>query len=625
MVDRLNPWEFLAKCGFKMHGEYINVHEVMTFECSSHHKWDSSVRNLMRTKTCPECRRRDFLASMQEYASSRGYLVDVSAYKHSRNKIPVVCPKGHRYSIGWASFKNGSSCLRCNSESYMIREETVRDRLQDLGFRMLGPYRGSQQKILVECHRGHEFSTTWRGIQRENPCNSCKQLQFFEKFSDKARQKGFIVLMRQKGARNRVSLICPLGHVITKNYELGSLEKGCQICSTSHRKGIEVVIRTLSRLGYKLVSGAYSNNVSPFTVKCDQNHLFVTTWKNLQQDHKCPECFGGRKYTIESVREIIASYGYTCLSDEYHRFAEKLHMKCPQGHEFRMRFSNFMQGSRCPHDGTNRPEKEISDFIESLGIKVLTRTKSVIPKRELDIYLPDLKLAIEHSGVYWHSEVFMEKNYHREKRELCEEQGIRLINIYGDEWKSKREIVESMIRHAVGKTDRKVYSRQCTVREISSQDATVFYTKNHIMGPSYCRNIGLIHAGEIVSCLGYKVFGGHIELIRFCCALNTRVVGSFSKLLAQLPTSPKVISYVDLRYGTGKSYEKLGFTRTGTTLGWKWTDCTNTYNRLRCRANMDSRGLTESEHASELGWYKIFDAGQAKYERMRCQLRYPSA
>ena len=73
------------------------------------------------------------------------------------------------------------------------------------------------------------------------------------------------------------------------------------------------------------------------------------------------------------------------------------------------------------------------------------------------------------------------------------------------------------------------------------------------------------------------------------------------------------MSFVDLRYGNGSSLLKAGFELKGITLGWKWTDFKSTYNRLRCRANMDDRKLTEKEHANELGLYKIYDAGQAKF------------
>jgi len=61
---------------------------------------------------------------------------------------------------------------------------------------------------------------------------------------------------------------------------------------------------------------------------------------------------------------------------------------------------------------------------------------------------------------------------------------------------------------------------------------------------------------------------------------------------------------------------KKGFIKERETLGWKWTDGKNTFNRLRCRANMDDRGLTQKDHAEELGWYKIYDAGQRLYVKI---------
>jgi len=79
-------------------------------------------------------------------------------------------------------------------------------------------------------------------------------------------------------------------------------------------------------------------------------------------------------------------------------------------------------------------------------------------------------------------------------------------------------------------------------------------------------------------------------------------------------TKPKFIIYeVDLRYGDGKSILSLGFALANTTQGFSWTDYRNRFNRRQCRANMDIRKMTEKDHSQELGWYKIYDAGQAKF------------
>jgi hypothetical protein len=77
----------------------------------------------------------------------------------------------------------------------------------------------------------------------------------------------------------------------------------------------------------------------------------------------------------------------------------------------------------------------------------------------------------------------------------------------------------------------------------------------------------------------------------------------------------EIHNWVDLRYGTGKHLSEKNFVFARETLGWKWTDSKNTFNRLKCKANMDDRKLSEMQHAEELGWHKIYDAGQRLWVR----------
>jgi hypothetical protein len=115
--------------------------------------------------------------------------------------------------------------------------------------------------------------------------------------------------------------------------------------------------------------------------------------------------------------------------------------------------------------------------------------------------------------------------------------------------------------------------------------------------------------------LSLRFEGGEVKIVRFASALNTVVVGGYSRLLKHAIQSFNITSiytFVDLRYGDVASLESMGFVHAGTTLGWKWTDYDKTYNRLLCKANMDERNLSQKEHARELGLVKIYDAGQAK-------------
>ena len=142
----------------------------------------------------------------------------------------------------------------------------------------------------------------------------------------------------------------------------------------------------------------------------------------------------------------------------------------------------------------------------------------------------------------------------------------------------------------------------------------VITEQNHLMGSySFAYHYGLMYHDELISLMSIKQVNNVLEISRFGSRLNTNVRGGFSKLLLHVIKEYKprhVISFCDLRYATGKSYEALGFKKIGATQGWQWTDRISRFNRLQCRAG---GGKTERENAAEKGWVKIYDAGQAKY------------
>jgi len=94
-------------------------------------------------------------------------------------------------------------------------------------------------------------------------------------------------------------------------------------------------------------------------------------------------------------------------------------------------------------------ELEIRTFLETIyHKKIIHSRKDIIKPYELDIYLPDIKLAIEFNGIYWHSESInrtVDKNYHLNKTELCEKQNIHLIHIFENEWVNKKEIIKKKL------------------------------------------------------------------------------------------------------------------------------------------------------------------------------------
>lgn len=239
-------------------------------------------------------------------------------------------------------------------------------------------------------------------------------------------------------------------------------------------------------------------------------------------------------------------------------------------------------------------------------------------------YKPDFKinenLFVNVDGLYWHSRANKSKNYHINLRKSFEQQNIKILQFHENEIKTKPNIVKSIVDSKTGKIKEKIHARKTTIQTVSQSEANMFLEVNHLMGKIAAKHIGLYHENKLVTLLSYKHFTNndscHIE--RFCSLCNVIVVGGFTKLLSALEKlleAKEYMYWVDLRYGTGDHLLSHGFVWKRDTLGWKWTDGMQTFNRLRCRANMDDRKLSEKEHAEELGWERIYDAGQRLYSK----------
>ena len=118
----------------------------------------------------------------------------------------------------------------------------------------------------------------------------------------------------------------------------------------------------------------------------------------------------------------------------------------------------FERGSRCykcyPIGKSNR-ELSVFDYVKTLTPDAISGDKHILSPKEIDIYVPSKLFGIECHGLYWHSEAGkpeedFDKNAHQAKSQLAIEKGVNLLQIFEDEWRDKRPIVESMISHRLG-------------------------------------------------------------------------------------------------------------------------------------------------------------------------------
>jgi GR25 family glycosyltransferase involved in LPS biosynthesis len=242
-----------------------------------------------------------------------------------------------------------------------------------------------------------------------------------------------------------------------------------------------------------------------------------------------------------------------------------------------------------------------------------------IENHELDIYIPEMNLAIEFNGLYWHSELFKDKNYHYNKWKLCQDNTIRLVTICEDDWNLKQDIVKSIIKNKLGVNQNKIYARKCQIKEIKSTKE--FLDNNHLQG--WCQssvNLGLFYNNELVSLMTFgkkrmimkgKSQENEYELLRFCNKLDTSVVGGASKLFKYFIDNYKpeqVISYANLDISNGNLYDKLGFKlEKYTGINYWWAKDGVKYHRSNF---MKHKNVDPDKE----GYYKIYGTGNLKYK-----------
>lgn len=278
-------------------------------------------------------------------------------------------------------------------------------------------------------------------------------------------------------------------------------------------------------------------------------------------------------------------------------------------------------------------ENSLFDYIRSVYSGDIRKYRD--RKYEIDIYLPELKLGFEFNGLYWHSELFKESDYHLRKMEYFKENGIRIVNIWEDDWNNKPDIIKSIINSIIGKLENRLFARRCKISKISNNECKDFLNKNHIQGWCVSKyRYALIYNNEIVSVLtvgsrrinlGYrtKKSDSEFELIRFCNRLNTSVVGGFSKLLKSAIDDiglTKIITYSDISMFTGDTYTKSGFKFIGNSSpGYHYIvngvrKNRFNYNKSKLIKMGFDKDKTEREIMFENKYYRIYDCGNSKFE-----------
>lgn len=279
----------------------------------------------------------------------------------------------------------------------------------------------------------------------------------------------------------------------------------------------------------------------------------------------------------------------------------------------------------------SKKENDILEFIKSnYDGNIISHCRNIIYPRELDIYIPDKKLAIEFNGNYWHSSDKLDENYHIEKTVACMNKGIQLFHIFEYEWDNvrTRDIIRKLLLNKL-KGQKKIYARNTVIKQVSNDCIADFYNNNHLQGAiNSSINLCLYSNDTIVESMSFSKsrFDNKdcVEITRMCKLLNTNVIGGTEKLfkfaLDSFIKELDIISYCDISKFNGTSYNKLGFTLDKITKpNYVWVKNDNVLSRYKTqKSKLIEKGLgteeqTEDEIMKNLGYMKIYDCGNIKF------------
>jgi hypothetical protein len=434
-------------------------------------------------------------------------------------------------------------------------------------------------------------------------------------------------------SKSKSIIICDNNHelMVSPNRHLSG-KTFCERCyQLDYKKKWIPILESIENFKYFLLKGDF---VEIQCLKC--SNIFTRKCSVHLKLKNCPYCRPNKDSLETFIKKSKDQHGelYDYSKVDYISSKHNINLICDKGHSFLQNANNHLQGIKCPKcNRFDLKENSLYQFIKSnTNIEVKSSNRLILKGKELDIYIPELGIAFEFNGLYWHSEIYKDKKYHIEKTKLCLDKNVNLIHVWEDDWDYKQNIVKSIILNKLGKSE-KIYARKCEIKEVlDNMLIRNFLEKNHIQGFVGSKvKIGLFYSGELISLmtfgnlrksLGQASKDGSFELLRFCNKLNISVIGGASKLFTffiKKYNPIKIISYSDNSRGNGYLYEKLGFKLShDSDPNYYWVINGIRKHRFGFRKDkLIKEGYdpnkTEIEIMNKRGYFRIFDCGSKKW------------
>lgn len=570
-------------------------------------------------------------------------------YKAMSIPVTVICPIHNDIMLTPSQLLRNVGCPKCtndkltqlrtNKESFIKESNEVHQCKYDYSG---VDYKGVTTKVKIICPIHGEFWQAPRihlkgcgcpkcGFERQNDATRLTTEEFIIRANKIQGNKYDYSKVEYVDYNTKVCIICPEHGEFYQTPNKHLLGQGCPKCGNTKKLSLTEFIERSRKIHgnkYDYSKARYVNNGTKVCIICPIHGEFWQTPHNHLIGRGCNKCKNNKisvsetKTTEKFVLEARKVHGdkYDYSKTEYLSAKDKVCIVCPEHGDFWQEASSHISGCGCPKCNhiISKAETEIAEYVRSLyDGEVITNCRNMLAEhKELDIYIPSLKVAFEYDGMIWHSDRYrVDANYHLKKTEECANKGIKLYHIFEYEWINRQEIVKDKIKHIIGVNYNEYnHTGDYKIIKVNEEEAKEFNERYNLQGHiTSSLYIGMHYNNELKSMLSLqKETDNKWKIVRFTNSVNNNfIVNIIIDYFIDKYNPNKIEAYEDRRWVADPNdgiYCRMGFEFVDTIPpDYSYTKGQNDYinkEKLKdCRLSND--------------YYRIYDCGQYKYEWRR--------
>jgi hypothetical protein len=406
-------------------------------------------------------------------------------YVSANEKIRIKCGICETiYDKRWSNYMRGVRCNLCSLRKQSERQrhsiEYVKNKIKEGGDTLLSDtYINAHTKLHIQCCKCKMvYISCYNRYQQGNRCKKCsdkeKGFKLRNSFDDVKKyieDKGDCLISEQyTTAKEKLKIKCQnCSEVYKMSYTAFKGGSRCQKCAnkirgSKKRLKFEYVKEYIENHGDILLSETYTSAKIKLDVKCQKcNYVYHPFFHNYKRGHRCPNCFGNKRKTIDEIRDMVKQDGEILISKKYKNSLSFLKILCKRcSRQYTIKYREYAAGCRCNACCFSKGESAVEKYLKEKGLvfewqKSFPDCKNINYLR-FDFYVEkseNINFLIEYNGLQHYKpieyfggdEKFKKQQINDNiKKTYCEKNDIPLLIISYEQYEQISEIIDTFIK-----------------------------------------------------------------------------------------------------------------------------------------------------------------------------------